>query len=132
MKWISGLKPWVENQVQTWKWKTWKWEAEFQVWTCKKILVYFNKSSVWAVDVSKSNPFLRIRTSQHQVQYSCRRRKVAWKETKLFRKWYPHPNVKIVSLMTIILVQYNHWIKNTSKIIWKHFLVNMFLFWYRF
>ena len=36
MKWISGLKPRFENQVQTWKWKTQKWEAEFQV--------YFNKS----------------------------------------------------------------------------------------
>ena len=32
MKWISGLKPKFENQVQTRKWKTWKWEAEFQVY----------------------------------------------------------------------------------------------------
>ena len=39
MKWISGLKPRFENQVQTRKWKTWKWEVEFQV--------YFNKSLVW-------------------------------------------------------------------------------------
>ena len=33
MKWISGLKPRFESQVQTWKWK-----AEFQV--------YFKKSNV--------------------------------------------------------------------------------------
>ena len=38
MKWISVLKPRFENQVQTRKWKTWKWEAEFQV--------YFKKSTV--------------------------------------------------------------------------------------
>ena len=38
MKWISGLKPRFENQVQTKKWKTWKWKAEFQV--------YFKKSNV--------------------------------------------------------------------------------------
>ena len=37
MKWISGLKPRFENQVQTWKWKTLRWEAEFQV--------YFKKSN---------------------------------------------------------------------------------------
>ena len=37
MKWISGLKPRFENQVQTWKWNTRKWEAEFQV--------YFKKST---------------------------------------------------------------------------------------
>ena len=39
MKWISGLKPKFENQVQTWKWK-----AEFQV--------YFKKSS------NRPNPVL--------------------------------------------------------------------------
>ena len=33
---ISGLKLRLENQVQTWKWKNPKWEAEFQV--------YFKKS----------------------------------------------------------------------------------------
>ena len=40
MKWISGLKPRFENQVQTWtawKWKTWKWKAEFQVYFKKSI-----------------------------------------------------------------------------------------------
>ena len=37
MKWISGLKPRFENHVQIWKWKTRKWEADFQV--------YFKKSN---------------------------------------------------------------------------------------
>ena len=54
MKWISGLKPRFENLVQTWKWKIWKWEAEFQVLNLEKnrlkpgnghFLVYFNKST---------------------------------------------------------------------------------------
>ena len=36
MKYISGLKPKFENQVQIWKWKTRKWETEFQA--------YFKKS----------------------------------------------------------------------------------------
>ena len=44
MKWISGLKPRFENQVQTWKWKTRKWEAEFQI--------YFKKSIVYCSNLS--------------------------------------------------------------------------------
>ena len=38
MKWISGWKPKFENQVQTRKWKTWKWEAEFQVYIKSPLL----------------------------------------------------------------------------------------------
>ena len=45
MKQISGLKPKFENQVQTWKWKTWKQEAEFQV--------YFKKSYVTSKKIGK-------------------------------------------------------------------------------
>ena len=40
MKWISGLKPKFENQVQTWKWKTQKWAAEFQIYFKKSYVSY--------------------------------------------------------------------------------------------
>ena len=50
MKWISGLKPRFENQVQTWKWKTWKWEAEFQVYFKKSDVYYFSRFLVVNVD----------------------------------------------------------------------------------
>ena len=46
MKLISGLKTRFENQVQTRKWKTRKWEAEFQV--------YFKKSEKISIDSNES------------------------------------------------------------------------------
>ena len=57
MTWISGLKPRFENQVQTWKQKTWKWEAEFQVYFKKSNDGYYHQiEKKW--EISRSNLML--------------------------------------------------------------------------
>ena len=64
MKWISGLKPKFENQVQAWKWK-----AEFQ--DCfKKFSTYMTNPTIdYFIFTNTNNPTSEIQSAPFLFYY---------------------------------------------------------------
>ena len=69
MKSISGLKPKFENQIQAWKWKTWKWKAEFQ--DCfKKFSTYMTNPTIdYFIFTNTNNPTSEIQSAPFLFYY---------------------------------------------------------------